>query len=339
MKKVLITGITGQDGSYLTEYLLSKGYEVHGIRRRSSSFNTWRIDKIWENEQHRNVDLFLHDGDMTDVGSLYSVINKIIPDEIYNLAAQSHVGSSFLTPNYTSQVNAIGTLNLFEAVREAGLGNFARIYQASTSEMFGISPAPQSEKTPFRPISPYAISKLYAYEIVKLYRNSYNFFASNGILFNHESSRRGGTFVTQKIIRGLIEFKKSSSPIVLGNIYAKRDWGHARDFVEGMWKILQLENPVDLVLSTNTQYSVKDFIELCAKKLQIELNWIGQGMGEKALDSNGKLVIVISKEYYRPLDVDNLCGDSNRAKEIIDWNPRFTLSDTIDEMILNHNNL
>jgi GDPmannose 4,6-dehydratase len=338
MKKALITGVTGQDGSYLAELLLKKGYEVHGIRRRSSSFNTWRIDHILNYEEHKDADFFLHDGDMTDAGSLFSVINKVSPDEIYNLAAQSHVGASFLTPNYTSQVNAIGALNLLESIRETGLGEKTKLYQASTSEMFGNSPAPQSELTPFAPISPYAISKLYAYETIKLYRNSFGFFAANGILFNHESSRRGGTFVTQKIVRGLINFKKTLKPIWLGNIYAKRDWGHAKDFVEAMWKILQLNKPVDLVVSTGTQYSVKEFIDLCAYKLDIQIVWSGEGVNERAFDSNDNLVIGISEEYFRPIDVENLCGNSSIAKEILNWFPQYNISDIIDEMIENNNN-
>lgn len=339
MRKALITGITGQDGSFLTDFLLKKGYEVHGIRRRSSSFNTWRIDHIWKNEKHKEVDFFLHDGDMTDTGSLFSVINKVQPDEIYNLAAQSHVGSSFLTPNYTTQVNAIGTLNLLEAIRETGLGEKTKIYQASTSEMFGNSPAPQSEGTPFAPISPYAISKLYAYETIKLYRNSYGFFAANGILFNHESSRRGGTFVTQKIVRGLVDFKQTQKTIWLGNIYAKRDWGHAQDFVEAMWRILQLDKPLDLVISTDTQHTVKDFANLCAEKLDIQLTWVGSGLNEKAFDSKKNLVIGISEKYFRPLDVESLCGNSLKAKDLLNWSPKYSVSDIIDEMIKNNNSL
>lgn len=337
MKKALITGITGQDGSYLTEFLLEKGYEVHGIRRRSSSFNTWRIDHLWSDVDRRNVDFFLHDGDMTDASSLFSVINKVKPDEVYNLAGQSHVGSSFLTPNYTSQVNAIGVLNLLEAIKESGLSNELKVYQASTSELFGNSPPPQSEDTLFDPISPYAISKLYAFELIKFYRKSYGFFASNGILFNHESSRRGGTFVTQKIVRGLINHKLTQEPIKLGNIYAKRDWGHAKDFVDGMWRILQFEKPDDFVLSTGKQYSVKEFIQMCCIKLDIQLEWQGSGLNEKAY-SNGNLVIEVSKEYYRPMDVENLCGDSRKATKHLDWSPTYDISSLIEEMIENCNN-
>ena len=337
MKKALITGITGQDGSYLAELLLTKGYQVHGIRRRSSSFNTWRIDHLWSDPKHRNVDFFLHDGDMTDAGSLFAVINKTKPDEVYNLAGQSHVGSSFLTPHYTSQVNAIGVLNLLEAIKEANLTDRLRIYQASTSELFGNNPAPQSEETSFDPVSPYGISKLYAFELVKIYRNSYGFFASNGILFNHESSRRGGTFVTQKIVRGLINHSVTGEPIILGNIYAKRDWGHAKDFVDGMWRILQFGKPDDFVLSTGEQYSVKEFIQMCSSKLGIKLEWQGTGLNEKAYGSDGKLVIEISKEYYRPLDVENLCGNFEKARKNLDWSPTYDIASLIEEMIKNHN--
>ena len=335
IKKALITGITGQDGSYLTELLLTKGYEVHGIRRRTSSFNTWRIDHLWSNEIHRNKNLFLHDGDMTDSSSLYSVINRVKPHEIYNLAAQSHVGSSFLTPNYTSQVNGIGVLNLLEAIRECKLVERTKIYQASTSELFGSSPSPQSEKTAFNPLSPYAISKLYGYELIKLYRDSYGFFASNGILFNHESSRRGGTFVTQKIVRGLLEFKKTKSTLWLGNLDAERDWGHAKDYVEAMWKMLQLDSPVDLVVSTGHKISVKQFADLCAARLGIEYFWEGEANQRRATTQNGDLVIGVSKEYFRPMDVMDLQGDATLARELLKWTPSIGINELIDEMILN----
>ena len=335
MKIALITGITGQDGSYLTELLLTKGYEVHGIRRRTSSFNTWRIDHLWSNEIHRNKNLFLHDGDMTDSSSLYSVINRVKPHEIYNLAAQSHVGSSFLTPNYTSQVNGIGVLNLLEAIRECDLVERTKIYQASTSELFGSSPSPQSEKTAFNPLSPYAISKLYGYELIKLYRDSYGFFASNGILFNHESSRRGGTFVTQKIVRGLLEFKRTKSTLWLGNLDAKRDWGHAKDYVEAMWRMLQLESPVDLVVSTGHKISVKQFADLCALRLGIEYSWEGEANQRRATTHNGELVIGVSKEYFRPMDVMDLQGDSTLARELLNWAPSIGIEELVDEMILN----
>jgi GDPmannose 4,6-dehydratase len=335
MKKALITGITGQDGSYLTELLLTKGYEVHGIRRRTSSFNTWRIDHLWSNEIHRNKNLFLHDGDMTDSSSLYSVINRVKPHEIYNLAAQSHVGSSFLTPNYTSQVNGIGVLNLLEAIRECNLVERTKIYQASTSELFGSSPSPQSEKTAFNPLSPYAISKLYGYELIKLYRDSYGFFASNGILFNHESSRRGGTFVTQKIVRGLLDFKKTKSTLWLGNLDAERDWGHAKDYVEAMWRMLQLDSPVDLVVSTGHKISVKQFADLCASRLGIEYFWEGEANQRRASTHNGDLVIGVSKEYFRPMDVMDLQGDATLARELLKWTPSIGINELIDEMILN----
>jgi GDPmannose 4,6-dehydratase len=335
MKKALITGITGQDGSYLTELLLTKGYEVHGIRRRTSSFNTWRIDHLWSNEIHRNKNLFLHDGDMTDSSSLYSVINRVKPHEIYNLAAQSHVGSSFLTPNYTSQVNGIGVLNLLEAIRECDLVERTKIYQASTSELFGSSPSPQSEETAFNPLSPYAISKLYGYELIKLYRDSYGFFASNGILFNHESSRRGGTFVTQKIVRGLLEFKRTKSTLWLGNLDAERDWGHAKDYVEAMWRMLQLDSPVDLVVSTGHKISVKQFADLCASRLGIEYSWEGEANQRRASTHNGDLVIGVSKEYFRPMDVMDLQGDATLARELLKWTPSIGINELIDEMILN----
>jgi len=283
------------------------------------------------------VDFFLHDGDMTDASSLFAVINKVKPDEVYNLAGQSHVGSSFLTPNYTAQVNAIGVLNLLEAIKESELSNDLKVYQASTSELFGNSPPPQSEETLFDPVSPYAIAKHYAFELIKFYRRSYGFFASNGILFNHESSRRGGTFVTQKIVRGLINHKITREPIRLGNIYAKRDWGHAKDFVDGMWRILQFEKPDDFVLSTGKQYSVKEFIEMCCIKLDIQLDWQGSGLSEKAF-SNGNLIVEVTKEYYRPVDVENLCGDSRKAIKHLNWSPTYDISNLIEEMIENCNN-
>lgn len=336
MKKALITGITGQDGSYLTEYLLQLGYEVHGVRRRSSSFTTWRIDSLIRDRNIINKTLFLHDGDMTDSSSLTGVLEKVKPIEIYNLAAQSHVGSSFLTPHYTSQVNAIGTLNLLESVRILQLGDKIKIYQASTSEMFGNQPGPQSEKTPFNPISPYGLSKLYAHELVIIYRKAYGLFASNGILFNHESSRRGGTFVTQKIVRGLLNFKRHGIPFYLGNLDSARDWGHAKDYVQAMHAILSLDYPVDLVVSTDHQLTIRQFVDLCANKLEIELCWNGSGLEEKATTSAGKLVVGVSAEYFRPTDVLNLQGDSSLARRIIAWEPTYSVDELINEMIINN---
>lgn len=338
MKRALITGITGQDGSYLAELLLNKGYEVHGVRRRSSSFSTWRIEHLLQASNGMAPEIKIHDGDMTDASSLYSVINSTQPDEIYNLAAQSHVGSSFLTPNYTTQVNAVGVLNILEAIRELGLIKSLRFYQASTSEMFGDALAPQNEDTPFKPVSPYAVSKLYSYHLVQMYREAYGLFAANGILFNHESSRRGGTFVTQKIVRGLLRFMKEGKPLWLGNLDAKRDWGHAEEYVECIWQMLQVDHPVDLVIGTGNQYTVKEFAELTAERLGLELVWSGEGIETRAHTRDGSLVIATSINYFRPHDVNNLQADSSKAQDILGWKPKRDIIAIIDEMIRNCSN-
>ena len=334
MKKALITGITGQDGSYLLEFLLSKGYEVHGLRRRSSSFNTQRIDHIYENVDIKEKFVFLHDADLTDASSLFRVINLVKPDEIYNLAAQSHVGLSFDCPEYTANVDGLGVLRLLEAIIQTGIQDTCKFYQASTSELFGNSPGPQNEMTPFSPQSPYAVSKLFAHTLVSNYRTSYKLFAVNGILFNHESPRRGPTFVSQKIVQGLCNYKFNNiSPLKLGNLESRRDWGHAKEYVEMMWKMLQQEQPMDMVISTGKSYSVRDFITIASNQLDIKLSWRGEGFFEKAYDKNGSVVIEIDKNYFRPAEVNNLLGDSTLAKETFNWDPKIDLALLISEMI------
>ncbi len=335
-KKAIITGITGQDGYYLTKLLLSKSYEVHGLKRRSSLINTKRIDEFFENKELQNKNFFLHHGDMTDSSSLISLLNKVRPDEIYNLAAQSHVKVSFEIPEYTANSDALGVLRLLEAVRSANLIKKTKIYQASTSELYGkTSGKTQNEKTLFYPRSPYAIAKLYAHWIIINYREAYNFFACNGILFNHESPMRGETFVTRKITTGLARIKLGlQKKLVLGNIYAKRDWGHARDYTVAMWKILQQKKPQDFVIATNKQYSVKEFINLAAKKININLTWKGKGLNEKGIDADTKKTIIeISKKYFRPTEVDSLKGDYRKAKKILNWYPTTNFSKLVDEMV------
>ena len=344
-KKALITGITGQDGSYLAEFLLKKKYIVHGIKRKSSSYNTTRIDHIYENKSYKNK-FFLHYGDLLDPNSLTKVIRKISPNEIYNFAAQSHVGVSFEMPNYTSQVNSIGTLNLLQAIYDCGLAKKTKFYQASTSELYGeIQEKKQSEKTPFYPKSPYATSKLFSYWITKNYRESYNMFASNGILFNHESPRRGETFVTRKITIGLSRIIHGLEKcLYLGNLYSLRDWGHAKDYVEMCWKVLQHKKPDDFVIATEKQYSVKFFIEECFKYLKIKIKWFGKGISEyaKIMDFNKKkypflkknmIVIRVSKKYFRPNEVDNLIGNANKAKRLLSWKPKNDIRHLIKEML------
>jgi GDPmannose 4,6-dehydratase len=345
LKKALITGITGQDGSYLAEFLLKKNYIVHGIKRKSSSFNTSRIDHIYENKKNRN-NFYLHYGDLLDSNSLTKIINKIKPNEIYNFAAQSHVGVSFDLPNYTAQVNSIGTLNLLQAIHDCGLTNSTKFYQASTSELFGeIQETKQSEKTKFYPKSPYATSKLFAYWITKNYRESYKMFASNGILFNHESPRRGETFVTRKITIGLSKIVHGlESCLYLGNIYSLRDWGHAKDYVEMCWKVLQFKKPDDFVIATEKQYSVKFFVEQCFKYLGIQISWFGKGKKEYAkiikfdkskypnLKKN-MTVIKISDQYFRPNEVNNLIGNANKARRLLKWNPKRNIHQLIKEMM------
>ena len=329
MKKALISGITGQDGSYLSEILLDKGYEVHGILRRSSSFNTSRIDHIFDQ-------LNLHYGDLVDSQSLSSLVSDIKPDEIYNLGAQSHVKVSFEIPNYTAQVDALGTLRFLEAIKSSGLSKTVKFYQASTSELYGlVQEMPQKETTPFYPRSPYGVAKLYGYWIVKNYREAYGMHASSGILFNHESPRRGETFVTKKITKGLSRIKKGiQEKITLGNIYAKRDWGHAKDFCKAMWLILQQDEPDDYVISTDQQVSVKDFINMCLEILDFDFEWKGEGLDEVCIDTKtGKVIIDISKNYFRPSEVETLLGDSTKAREKLNWKPTYDLKSLAKEMI------
>jgi len=330
-KKALIFGVTGQDGSYLSEFLLKKNYIVHGVKRKSSSFNTDRIDHIFENKKFK-----LHYGDITDALSVSNLVNKIKPNEIYNLAAQSHVQVSFELPHYTSQVNGIGVLNILESIKNSNLR--IKFYQASTSEMYGNSIAKmQNEKTEFKPRSVYGISKLFAHQLVINYREAYNLFLSNGILFNHESPRRGETFVTKKIIDFFKNFKKGKNlTLELGNIYAKRDWGHAKDYVEGIWKILQHGKPDDFVISTSKMLSVKNFVNKVANKFDLNIYWKGHGLKEKAfLKDNNKVIIKINKKYYRPTEVDALCGDFKKAYRVLKWKPKISIDELIDDMINN----
>lgn len=326
----LITGVTGQDGSYLAELLLNKGYAVHGLRRRNSTFLNSRIDHLLENQP-----LFhLHDGDMTDTSGLFALIKSVNPQEIYNLAAQSHVGVSFETPEYTANVDALGTLRLLEAIRQNLDLSITKFYQASTSEMFGNSPHPQNESTTFSPKSPYAVAKLYSHWITVNYRESYGIHASCGILFNHESSRRGPSFVSKKIINGLIRHKNDNKfVLMLGNLEAKRDWGHASEYVEAMWKILQLKEPVDLVIGTGKTYSVREFIEACCQRLNLKIKWIGSGEDEYAVTSEGNKIISVNKKYFRPSEVNHLEADAAAARSIIGWNPKIGLNELIEEMI------
>ena len=329
-KTALIFGITGQDGSYLAKLLLKKGYYVHGIKRRSSSLNTQRIDDIYK-DIHDAKNFFLHYGDLIDGQSVNKLISKIKPDEIYNLAAQSHVAVSFELPEYTMMVNALGTQKILEAIKN--IKPTAKFYQAGTSEMFGASPPPQNEKTSFYPRSPYAISKLSAHWMTINYRESYKIFACNGILFNHESPVRGDTFVTQKIIKGLIKIKnKKQKKLYLGNLYAKRDWGHANDYVKAMWLMLQQKKPQDFVIATGIQYTVKDFINLSANKLKINILWKGKKLKEKAYYKN-KIIIEIDPRYFRPAEVDSLKGNPEKAKNKLKWKPKYNINTLIDEMI------
>jgi GDPmannose 4,6-dehydratase len=336
MKKALITGITGQDGSYLAELLLSKGYEVHGIKRRTSTFNTSRIDHLYSDPHEIQSGLYLHHGDLNDTSSLVRTINKVEPDEIYHLAAQSHVGVSFEEPEYTANAGGLGTLRILETLRNLGF-NKTRFYQASTSELFGNSGLPiQNESTPFLPRSPYAAAKLYAYWITVNYRDAYGIFASNGILFNHESPRRGETFVTRKITRGLSQIKLGvRAKLYLGNLDAQRDWGHASDFVLAMWMMLQHEKPLDLVIATGVMNSVRDFVESSAQHLGIEIIWRGEGVNEVGVDKKtGKVLIEIDPRYFRPNEVDLLCGDATKAFETIGWKPQRTFAQIVEEMTM-----
>ncbi len=336
MKKALITGITGQDGYYLTKLLLKKGYEVHGIKRRTSLINTQRIDEFFNNKNLLNKKFTLYHGDMTDSSSLIGILNKVKPNEIYNLAAQSHVQVSFEIPEYTANSDAIGVLRLLESVKSANLTDKTKIYQASTSELYGkVREIPQNEKTPFYPRSPYAIAKQYAYWIIVNYREAYNLFACNGILFNHESPMRGETFVTRKITIGLSRIKLGlQKDLVLGNLNAKRDWGHAEDYAEAMWKIMQLKKPDDFVIATGKQYSVKDFVNISAKNLGINIKWIGKGINEKGIDKKtGKTIVKVGKRYFRPTEVDTLLGDARKAQKILKWKPKITFNQMVKEMV------
>jgi GDPmannose 4,6-dehydratase len=334
MKKALITGITGQDGSYLTELLLDKGYEVHGIIRRASSFNTSRIDHLFKDFHQSDVRLFLHHGDLTDSSNLNRILEKSQPDEIYNLAAQSHVKVSFDVPEYTGEVDAIGVLRILDAIKETGLNT--RFYQASTSELYGLAQEiPQSEKTPFYPRSPYAAAKLYAYWVVKNYREAYNIFAVNGILFNHESPRRGETFVTRKITRAATRIKLGlQDKLHLGNIDSKRDWGYAPEFVDAMWRMLQADKPKDYVIATGETHTVREFIELCFTELGMNIVWKGHADNEKGIDAQtGKTLIEIDPFYYRPTEVDILWGDYSKAKQELGWQPETKFCELVKLMV------
>ena len=336
MKKALITGITGQDGSYLTELLLEKGYEVHGLIRRSSSINTFRLDYLYNDKDIFNKKLFLHYGDMTDSISLTNLISEIKPDEIYNLAAQSHVKISFEIPEITAETDALGTLKLLEVVKAVGLKDKTKIYQASTSELYGkVLETPQNESTPFYPRSPYAVAKLYGFWIIKNYREAYGMFACNGILFNHESERRGFNFVTRKITIGLSNIKLDKQDVLeLGNLDSKRDWGHAKDYVEAMWLMLQQDKPEDFVIATGETHSVREFIEACCKELGIRLKWGGDGVDEVGVDEeSGKVIIKINPKYFRPTEVDLLLGDPRKAKEKLGWIAETKFEDLVKVMV------
>ena len=334
-KKALITGITGQDGAYLAEFLLNKGYEVHGIKRRSSLFNTDRIDHLYEEPHVKDRRFILHHGDLTDSSSLIRIIQQVQPDEIYNLAAQSHVAVSFEEPEYTANSDALGSLRVLEAIRILGLEKKTRFYQASTSELFGkVQEIPQKETTPFYPRSPYACAKLYAYWITINYREAYGMYACNGILFNHESPVRGETFVTRKITRALARIKLGLQQcLFLGNMDALRDWGHAKDYVEMQWLMLQQEQPEDFVIATGVQYSVRDFVNAAAKELGMTIRWEGQGVDEKGFDSNGKCIVAVDPRYFRPTEVETLLGDPSKAKQKLGWMPKISFVELVAEMV------
>tara|TARA_B100000989_G_scaffold222150_1_gene169797 strand:- start:6073 stop:7122 length:1050 start_codon:yes stop_codon:yes gene_type:complete len=334
MKKALITGITGQDGSYLAEFLLKKNYEVHGIKRRTSLINTDRIDHLYQDPHETNQQFILHHGDLTDTTSLIRIIQEVKPDEIYNLAAQSHVSVSFEEPEYTSNSDALGALRVLEAIRILKLEKKTKYYQASTSELYGaVKETPQTEKTPFYPRSPYAVAKLYAYWLTINYREAYGIYACNGILFNHESPRRGETFVTRKITRGLARIKLGlQKKIYLGNLDSKRDWGHARDYVEAQWLMLQQKKPDDFVIATGKQYSVRQFINLAAKNLDMKIIWKGKGLNEVGT-LNGKNIIYIDSRYFRPTEVESLLGDPSKAKQKLGWSPKISFKELVKEMI------
>jgi GDPmannose 4,6-dehydratase len=335
MKKALITGVTGQDGAYLAEFLLAKGYQVHGIKRRASSFNTARIDHLYQDPHSSNRRLFLHYGDMTDANNLIRIVQEVHPQEIYNLAAQSHVAVSFESPEYTANVDALGTLRLLEAIRILDLTKSVRFYQASTSELYGLTQqTPQSETTAFHPRSPYSVAKLYGYWITVNYREAYGMYACNGILFNHESPIRGETFVTRKITRGLARIKVGLQDcLYLGNLDSKRDWGHARDYVEMQWMMLQQEVPEDFVIATGCQYSVRQFVDSAAAELDLHLSWRGHGSQEKAFDQTGRCVVAIDPRYFRPAEVDNLLGDATKARLKLGWQPKISFAELVAEMV------
>jgi GDPmannose 4,6-dehydratase len=335
-KKALITGVTGQDGAYLAEFLLNKGYVVHGLKRRSSSFNTSRIDHLYQDPHEESRSFFLHHGDMTDSSSLVRIIQEVQPDEIYNLAAQSHVAVSFEEPEYTANSDALGTLRILEAIRILGLEEKTRFYQASTSELYGeVQEVPQTETTPFYPRSPYAVAKLYAYWITVNYREAYGIYACNGILFNHESPLRGETFVTRKITRALARIKLGLQDcLYLGNLDAKRDWGHAKDYVEMQWLMLQQDEPEDFVIATGKQYSVRDFVNAAAEELQVVVNWRGEGLEEKGYDASGKCILAVDPRYFRPTEVESLLGDPSKAKEKLGWVPKTTFKQLVAEMTI-----
>lgn len=336
MKRVaLITGITGQDGAYLAELLLGKGYVVHGIKRRASSFNTARIDHLYHDPHEEGVRFFLHHGDVTDSSNLIHLIQKIQPDEIYNLAAMSHVAVSFESPEYTADVDAIGPLRILEAIRILGLQKKTRFYQASTSELYGlVQETPQKETTPFYPRSPYAVAKLYAYWITVNYREAYGIYACNGILFNHESPIRGENFVTRKITRALARIKLGlQEHLYLGNLDALRDWGHAKDYVEMQWLMLQQDKPEDFVIATGVQYSVRDFVSIAAKELGMDIVWKGEGLNEQGSDASGKCIVSVDPRYFRPTEVENLLGDPSKAKAKLGWEPKITFMELVQEMV------
>ncbi|MFN3249950.1 GDP-mannose 4,6-dehydratase [Roseibium album] len=335
-KTALITGITGQDGAYLAELLLGKGYTVHGIKRRSSSFNTARIDHFYQDPHEQNVSLHLHYGDMTDATNLIRIMQEVQPDEVYNLAAQSHVQVSFETPEYTGNADALGTLRLLEAIRLLNLTEKTRFYQASTSELYGkVQEVPQTEKTPFYPRSPYAAAKLYAYWVVVNYREAYGIHASNGILFNHESPIRGETFVTRKITRAAAAIKLGlQEQLFLGNLDAERDWGHAKDYVEGMWCIVQQDTADDFVLATGEKHSVREFVELAFAEVGISVRWQGKGVDEKGYDADsGKLLVSVDQRYFRPTEVELLIGDASKAHRVLGWSPKVSFRDMVAQMV------
>ena len=337
MKKkiALVFGVTGQDGSYLAKLLIDKGYIVHGVKRRSSSFNTGRIDHLYQEPQVKGRNFILHYGDITDSLSVSTMIKNIVPDEIYNLAAQSHVAVSFEVPEYTANADAVGALRILEAIKFHGLQNKTKFYQAGTSEMFGkVQEVPQSENTPFYPRSPYGVAKVYAHWITVNYREAYNIFACNGILFNHESPVRGETFVTRKIVVALCKIKLGlQNKLYLGNLDAKRDWGHARDYVEAMWKMMQKKTPSDYVIATGNQYTVKQFVDLTLNQLGIKYYWKGSGIKKKCFDIKGKCIVECDKEYFRPLEVDTLLGDSSKARKELNWKPKIKIKMLVKEMV------